>query len=323
MSGIQGATSGAGGVDPRRIGDLADAQSDETGSLSDPSLPPVQPDIDSLRTGMAPGQRTGASFKSPVDTTDAGQAATTTGRQSQERPIREELNNLVSSLKDLGFSSDQIDQIVGSRGKTEDTLGIFRRLQQFCNALRIDRHRTDQQVPEQLGLLPAQLVTLVKAGGADALDALTNAYSDQTELPNAGELCGLLQVLGTIFGHSYKQLANISLDNADALSALRDVHEELELLEILGTTDIGHDNSEALQEQRDIEENELGDPRINEMRKRTNKLGALAHRGGVAALRTLTSVALTGPSPSLLHFDDSLVQALRATGLKPREIERL
>lgn len=313
-----GHTSGPEGVDPTALGDSS--QSSESGPRSEASSMPDQPGLDPLRGRGAPSGRTGASFRKPAEPKNARAAARDAAiaatREQRDRRLSEEGR----ALRHQGFSADQIDEIVAARSEIGDAGEVFSELPNLFIEFSIDTINPQLDKPQQ-ELFREQLVILLKAGGADALDALRHAYFNSTGAINLSELCGLLHMLGTAGRHSYKQLAAISRVKADALPVLREIHEELEVRRTLGTTDTHH-NATALQQRRELEE-ESGALSSAAMQQRANRLGVLASRGGVEALKALQNVALTGNVPSTRGFDDELTDALRATGLKPREIERL
>lgn len=292
MGGIQGPDSNRSGVDPASISQPADEQQDTGDSRPQPSSRASHPVASSLPATGKPGRREGASFKATAaePEADAGQQASriaqAAARQRRDLAIREEGSNLVY----LGFSPDQIDEIMDARAQSGDALTIFTQMPQVLNALQIDSHSHDPMVAEQQDQLREKMVDLVKAGGADALEALRNAYFN-SEQNTIGELCDHLTALGSTFGHSYTQLKDISLRNADALQELRDVHWML-----------------------------WGFFTEEEQPRRVKQLGLLAERGGVEPLRIIKGIG-GWESYSSRKLEAELTRLLRISGVKQSEID--
>lgn len=295
MEGISGGTPGAGGVDPARVDNSTGDASGTPDSTVRPTRRTTQPE--DAFPGYEAGRHTLSSFRASSDSTEEAlepgernvtELATAAARQRQDLLIREAASELMS----LGFAPDQAEAIISRRSASGDALGALRKLPQLCDALGIEGHVHDEHLAEQQDLLREKLVNLIAHGGPDAMDALQNAYFNYEQL-DAGNLADLLVKLGT-YGHSYKQLADVGLRNADSLVVLRDLHQLV---------------SRAL--------SELERPSF------ARQLAVLADRGGVDALETLKRDILQLESHADWALYDVLNQALRASGLTTREIDAL
>lgn len=200
-------------------------------------------------------------------------------------------------LVQMGFSSDQLAEIISARSRTGDAGRVFSMLPFLCDDFGLNTQYDDPEVGKEQDAVRAQLVSFAKAAGADGLILLDVAFSYEPPArpEEFAELCELLQRLGATFGHPYRQLTSIARSNFGVLRELRDTHELLIAL-------VGEESQ----------------------RRRVPPLGVLAHRGGVDALRAFMRVILASPdSYSIGQFDDTLKAALHESGLTEGEVNRL